>query len=190
MLVEQCTAQQEFLKQAADLSVLARRFLTDPQLQVLVGKGLVGQLDQRLESIDQLLTHARLWQALPGSAGLGDYVQLLAGNPLLGEALADSLQQLGRGLGQVHKGYPDKGTLPEKLVWLLVTLGDPALRDLLQGPLERLLGSRLRVEQLFRYARLSSRCACFRCRVRWSIRHFVCLPCSSTTWATMKHTPG
>lgn len=149
LLVEQCTAQQEFLKQAADLSVLARRFLTDPQLQVLVGKGLVGQLDQRLESIDQLLTHARLWQALPGSAGLGDYVQLLAGNPLLGEALADSLQQLGRGLGQVHKGYPDKGTLPEKLVWLLVTLGDPALRDLLQGPLERLLGSRLRVEQLF-----------------------------------------
>ena len=155
LLVEQCTAPQPLLGQAANLTGLVRRFLADPQLQVLVGKGLVGQLDQRLANIDQLLAQARLWQALPGGAGLGDYVQLLAGNPLLGEALGDSLQRLGRGLGQVRKGYPDSGTLAEKLAWLLGTLGDPALRELLQGPVQGLLGSRQRAEQLFSLCRFT-----------------------------------
>ena len=161
LLVEQGHAQQPLLDKAANLTGLTRRLLADPQLQVLVGKGRVVQLDRHLSSIDQTLTQVRLWQALPGGASVADYLQLLAGNPSLGGALADSLTRLGRALGRVQKGYPDAGTLTEKLSWLLCTLNDPALREPLQPPLERLLGSAQQVEQLFSL-----------CRVAESLRHF------------------
>ncbi len=161
LLVEQCHAQQSLLGKAANLTGLTRRLLADRQLQTLVGQGRVQQLDQRLASFDQLLAQVRLWQALPGGAGIADYLQLVAGNPLLGGALADSLMRLGRVLGRVQKGYPDAGTLAEKLSWLLCTLSDPALREPLQPHLERLLGNAQQVEQLFSL-----------CRVVESLRHF------------------
>ena len=157
LLVEQGHAQQPLLDKAANLTGLTRRLLADRQLQTLVGQGVVQQLDQRLASLDQTLAQVRLWQALPDGAGLEDYLQLLAGNPLLGGALADSLQRLGRVLGQVQKGYPDAGTLPEKLAWLLRTLSDPALCATLQPHLEMLAGSQERAGQLLATVQFADR---------------------------------
>jgi hypothetical protein len=62
--------------------------------------------------------------------------------------MTDSLQRLGRVLGQVHTGYPATGTLAEKLDWLLGTLGDPGLRAFLLPHLEMLAGNQERADQL------------------------------------------
>lgn len=154
LALEQYDGQQPLLAKVTRITGLTRRLLAEPALQKLLGEGAAQGLEQRLVTLDQTLAQVRLWQALPGDAGLGDYLQLLGGNPWLGGAVADSLQRLGWALGQVQTGYPATGTSPEKIAWVVHTLAQPTLRQPLQPHLERLMGSPERVAQLLAICQL------------------------------------
>lgn len=123
--------------------------LADPTLQAIVGKDTLDGIGQGLGALRQTLGQVQLLQALPGDADLSAYLNIVAANPLLRQALDESLLKLAQALASVRKDYPGEGSLAEKLSWLAGALADPAVREQLQPHLEMWLVDEPRANQIF-----------------------------------------
>lgn len=161
LAVKQVAHSSSSLDLATQLISLTQRLLADPQLKKILAGSSLDSLDQGLDWLLQALMQVRLWQALPGDATVDDHVQMLCGNPLLRSQVDHSVLQLAQTLSQVHRGYPGSGSLAEQMTWLVNSLGNPARRETLRVPLERLLGSSERAEQLFVTFEFVERCRGF-----------------------------
>lgn len=139
------------LGKTQQVMALTERLLAAPQLRSVSDDATLSAFRQSLSSIRQTLGQVQLYQALPETASVADYLGILADNPLVTKIINEQTLRLGQTLAQIptNRPYPANEGFEMQLDWLVTTLADPALRQQMQPHLEMLLGSQSLADQLF-----------------------------------------
>lgn len=139
------------LAKTQQVMALTERLLATPQLRSVSDDATLATFRQGLSAIRITLGQVQLYQALPGTTGVADYLGILADNPLITKIINEQTLRLGQIVAQIHtdEPYPANEGFDNQLDWLVTTLADPAPRQQMQPHLEMLLGSQSRADQLF-----------------------------------------